>query len=142
MPRSRRHGGPDLRELKFTRYRRRSVPRNLYFRILERDEYVCRYCRREYPDVIVGVDHVIPVVIGGSNDPSNLVACCDDCQREKGDKVDAVRDFWGPEHYAGMIRILIRDRNWMHEAAVELARESRERFGKGWRLGGIPEVRP
>lgn len=138
----RRGGRPELQELKFTRYRRRGISRDLYFRILQRDDYVCRYCGREYPDVRVGVDHVIPVIIGGSNDPSNLVACCDDCQREKGDKVDAVREFWKAEHYEQMLGILLRDRDAMQAAAEELAHEALQRFGKRWRLPGINEVTP
>lgn len=35
------------------------------------------------PDVVLTVDHVVPVSLGGSDDPSNLVAACRDCNAGK-----------------------------------------------------------
>lgn len=32
----------------------------------------------------MGIDHVIPRILGGTNDPSNLVTCCADCNVGKG----------------------------------------------------------
>lgn len=51
-------------------------------RILVRDECLCRYCG-DYADT---VDHVLPIVRGGSNDDANLVACCRYCNTSKGAK--------------------------------------------------------
>lgn len=51
-------------------------------RILERDGYQCAYCG-DYGDT---VDHVEPIVRGGSNDDANLVACCSYCNGSKGAK--------------------------------------------------------
>jgi hypothetical protein len=47
--------------------------------ILERDNYLCEYCGRRASEV----DHVIPISRGGSNEPTNLVAACYDCNRGK-----------------------------------------------------------
>jgi len=35
------------------------------------------------PDVTLTVDHVTPVALGGSDDPTNLVAACQDCNAGK-----------------------------------------------------------
>ena len=43
----------------------------------------CRYCGT---DERLGMDHMIPLSRGGSAWPSNLVPCCNRCNRSKGDK--------------------------------------------------------
>jgi hypothetical protein len=60
-----------------------AVSRRLRFEILRRDGNRCRYCGGTAPDVKLTVDHVIPTALGGSDDPSNLVACCADCNGGK-----------------------------------------------------------
>jgi hypothetical protein len=54
------------------------------FRILTRDGFKCRYCGRSSPDVQLHVDHATAKVNGGTNDDSNLVAACSDCNLGKG----------------------------------------------------------
>ncbi len=61
--------------------RRAPVPKRVRFEVLRRDNYTCRYCRST--DNPLTIDHVIPDVLGGSNDPSNLVAACKDCNAGK-----------------------------------------------------------
>lgn len=59
-----------------------AVSKRTRFEVLRRDNYTCRYCRStENP---LTVDHVTPVSLGGTDDPSNLVACCVDCNSGKG----------------------------------------------------------
>lgn len=53
------------------------------WRILQRDEFACRYCGRRAPDVVLEVDHVTPRCQGGSDEQDNLVAACEDCNRSK-----------------------------------------------------------
>lgn len=55
----------------------------LRYEILQRDEYTCRYCGRSAPSVPLEVDHVVAIADGGTDDPSNLVACCWSCNRGK-----------------------------------------------------------
>lgn len=50
---------------------------------LERDGFTCQYCGRAAPDVQLQVDHRVPVVSGGSDDPSNLVTACYPCNQGK-----------------------------------------------------------
>ena len=60
-----------------------AVSRRLRFEILRRDGHTCRYCGASAPDVEMTVDHVIPVTLGGSDDPSNLVTACKHCNAGK-----------------------------------------------------------
>lgn len=57
--------------------------RKLMAKILERDG-VCIYCGSE---VFLNIDHIIPVTMGGSNNESNLGACCETCNQAKGDSL-------------------------------------------------------
>jgi hypothetical protein len=60
-----------------------SISKRLRFEILRRDNHQCRYCGASAPDVKMTVDHVIPVALGGGDEPSNLVAACADCNAGK-----------------------------------------------------------
>jgi 5-methylcytosine-specific restriction endonuclease McrA len=66
-------------------------------KILERDNYVCRYCgldgRASFENaLIMRVDFVIPRARKGKKDASNLVACCSPCNTIKGTRVYASLD--------------------------------------------------
>lgn len=61
-----------------------AVGSGLRFRILKRDGFSCRYCGRHGRDVELHVDHVVPRSRGGTNDPTNLVASCAECNLGKG----------------------------------------------------------
>lgn len=60
-----------------------SVSKRLRFEILRRDNHTCQYCGEKAPDVTLHVDHVVPVTLGGSDKPDNLVAACKDCNLGK-----------------------------------------------------------
>lgn len=64
----------------------RDVPRSVRFAVLRRDGFCCKYCGRKGGSDGVGLeaDHLISLFDGGTNDPSNLIAACDDCNRGKG----------------------------------------------------------
>lgn len=62
----------------------RPISRRIRFEILRRDGHTCRYCGAQAPDVPLTVDHVIPRALGGSDEPSNLVTACRDCNFGKG----------------------------------------------------------
>jgi hypothetical protein len=46
----------------------------------------CPYCGIGIEPMSCSFDHMVPFARGGSNEPSNIVACCLTCQREKFDK--------------------------------------------------------
>ena len=60
-----------------------AVSKRLRFEILRRDNHTCRYCGGAAPDVKITVDHVVPKALGGTDDPSNLVAACEPCNTGK-----------------------------------------------------------
>ena len=54
-------------------------------RVLERDNYICHYCGNPLGGYRgETIDHLVPRSRGGTNDESNLVACCVWCNRAKG----------------------------------------------------------
>lgn len=60
-----------------------AVSKRLRYEILRRDGNRCRYCGASAEDSPLTVDHVVPTALGGSDDPSNLVAACKDCNAGK-----------------------------------------------------------
>lgn len=60
-----------------------AVSRRLRYEILRRDGHACRYCGARAPAAILTVDHVVPVALGGTDEPSNLVTACDACNGGK-----------------------------------------------------------
>lgn len=63
---------------------RKPISTKTRFDVFKRDGFSCQYCGRHPPDVVLEVDHVVPVAEGGQNDADNLVAACWDCNRGKG----------------------------------------------------------
>lgn len=60
-----------------------AVSKRLRYEVLRRDNHTCRYCGASAPAAPLTVDHVIPVALGGADDPSNLVTACRDCNAGK-----------------------------------------------------------
>ena len=59
--------------------------------ILERDKYTCKFCGNstsKEPNLLLEVDHIIPVSKWGESTPQNLQTLCWKCNRSKSDKVD------------------------------------------------------
>ena len=53
------------------------------FEIFKRDKFVCQYCGDHPPKVVLHVDHIIPIADGGSNDDTNLITACINCNQGK-----------------------------------------------------------
>jgi hypothetical protein len=60
-----------------------AVSKRLRYEVLRRDAHACRYCGATAPDVKLTVDHVIPVALGGTDVPENLVTACAACNAGK-----------------------------------------------------------
>ncbi|HYL62826.1 MAG TPA: HNH endonuclease [Candidatus Methylomirabilis sp.] len=61
-------------------------------KILERDNYVCKYCgldgRASFENALMmRVDFIMPRARKGRKEPGNLVACCTPCNSIKGTRV-------------------------------------------------------
>lgn len=58
-----------------------AVSKRLRHEVMKRDNFTCRYCRST--EGVLTIDHVVPVTLGGTDEPDNLVACCTDCNAGK-----------------------------------------------------------
>jgi 5-methylcytosine-specific restriction endonuclease McrA len=55
--------------------------------IFERDARICQYCGKKEPEVKLTIDHIYPVIKGGTNEATNLITACTKCNRDKKDKI-------------------------------------------------------
>lgn len=62
---------------------RKALSKTVRFEVFKRDAFTCQYCGATPPDVVLEVDHIDPVALGGRNDEGNLVTACFDCNRGK-----------------------------------------------------------
>lgn len=60
-----------------------AVSKRTRFEVLKRDKHTCWYCGTSAPHATLTIDHVVPVSLGGSDYPNNLVAACIDCNQGK-----------------------------------------------------------
>lgn len=63
---------------------RKPMSKKTRFAVFARDAFTCQYCGRQPPSVVLEVDHIIPVVDGGTDDNANLRTSCFTCNRGKG----------------------------------------------------------
>lgn len=63
---------------------RQYIPKQVRDAVFERDGNQCSYC----PDDVgpFHLDHIVPVVLGGTNAPENLTVACAKCNLSKGAK--------------------------------------------------------
>lgn len=66
--------------------KRKTFSVRIRFEIFKRDNFTCRYCGRKSPEVVLELDHIIPVSKGGTDDPINLTTSCFACNSGKSDK--------------------------------------------------------
>jgi HNH endonuclease len=66
---------------------REPIPKSLRFAILRRDGHRCCYCGRHADDVVLHVDHDVPVRSGGKTEYWNLITACAACNLGKGSTV-------------------------------------------------------
>lgn len=58
----------------------------LRFEVLKRDNFSCQYCGRTAKDSAkLVVDHIYPKAQGGTNNISNLITACNECNSGKKD---------------------------------------------------------
>jgi hypothetical protein len=48
------------------------------------DGFQCVYCGRKMGNVLMTIDHFIPLELGGANDVTNFVSSCKPCNKSKG----------------------------------------------------------
>ena len=62
---------------------RQTISKKLRFEVYKRDKFTCQYCGRKAPDVVLNIDHIMPVSKGGTNDILNLITTCFECNNGK-----------------------------------------------------------
>ena len=68
--------------------RRIAWPRGLKRQLMRRQNNTCVYCGYRRRAASLDIDHIVPVVKGGSNDTGNLQVICRPCNQRKGDQTD------------------------------------------------------
>jgi len=63
--------------------KRTSLPRGIRLKILTRDNFKCVYCGRGIDRYVLEIDHIKPVVNGGTNEEINLQTLCTQCNVDK-----------------------------------------------------------
>lgn len=62
---------------------RKPIGKKLRFDIFKRDSFKCQYCGNFPPNVMLEIDHIVPIFSGGTNEINNLITSCFDCNRGK-----------------------------------------------------------
>jgi len=65
------------------RQRRKPLSKAVRFEVFKRDHFKCQYCGAVAPDVLLHVDHISPVYEGGTDDITNLITACQNCNLGK-----------------------------------------------------------
>lgn len=65
---------------------RKNIRKKTRFEVLKRDSFRCQYCGRSAVTeaIVLHVDHIVPVVEGGTNAITNLITACSGCNLGKG----------------------------------------------------------
>ncbi len=74
----------------FTKEQRALMTSKLRQHILERDNYTCKFCGNSIhaePNLLLEIDHIIPVTKSGFTEEGNLQTLCWKCNRSKSNKV-------------------------------------------------------
>lgn len=93
------------------------------FEVFKRDGFTCRYCGRTSPEVVLEIDHIMPVCEGGGDDPINLTTSCWECNRGKSG-IPLTEVMTGEDPHDRAIMLLERKRQLAEYNAV--LREERE----------------
>ncbi len=67
--------------------KRKAISKSDRYDVFKRDKFTCQYCGRKAPDVVLQIDHIVPVSKGGTNEILNYITSCADCNSGKSNKV-------------------------------------------------------
>jgi Restriction endonuclease len=102
------------------------------FEVFKRDDFSCQYCGRKSPEVVLEVDHIVPVAGGGADDVVNLRTSCWDCNRGKSDK--PLHELVTGEDPHDRAILLLEQQRQLEELNRVLADERDRRWKAGWEL--------
>jgi hypothetical protein len=104
---------------------RRKISPRTRFEIFKRDGFSCRYCGRKSPEVILELDHIVPVAENGSDDPMNLATSCYECNSGK-NAVPLGQVMTGDDPHDRAVEILEKERQLREYEEVRRAQEERK----------------
>lgn len=78
-----------IRMFTYVRSKRRPHVQFSRANIYARDNYTCQYCKESCKTDDLTFDHVVPFSRGGLRTWDNIVTCCIDCNRKKGNRTPA-----------------------------------------------------
>lgn len=84
----------------------RSITPQRKIAIKKRDNYQCQICCEEFDEDDLVIDHIYPYALGGSNKDINLMALCEECNDDKGKKLE----YYQSEE--GRVKILLNIRDF------------------------------
>lgn len=108
------------------------------FEVFKRDEFTCAYCGRRSPEVVLEVDHIVPICDGGQDDAINLTTSCWDCNHGKAG-VPLGQVMTGEDPHDKAVLLLEKERQlqeYNHVLAAERARRDEETWEiwRYWRI--------
>lgn len=62
--------------------------------VLEQSQYICHYCQGHANTA----DHIVPVSQGGTNELSNLLAACHNCNSTRQDRTLVRLKYWNKRY--------------------------------------------
>jgi hypothetical protein len=71
-----------------------AISKRVRFDVFKRDNFTCQYCGQKAPDVILQIEHISPRSLGGTDQRSNLLTACADCNAGKSDIPIDVMDIY------------------------------------------------
>lgn len=63
--------------------KRTTISKKTRFEVFKRDGFTCQYCGAHPPSVILHLDHITPLALGGANHIDNYVTACQPCNSGK-----------------------------------------------------------
>lgn len=128
---------------------RKTISKKTRFDVFKRDSFACQYCGAHPPAVILHIDHITPLALGGANHIDNYVTACAPCNlgksatslaeipqtlKEKAAEV-AEREL----QIAGYQKVMDEKRLRLEEEAAQVA-EVYEEFNPGYTLSATALV--
>lgn len=118
-----------------------AISKRLRFAVLERDGHTCQYCGLSAGEegAVLQVDHIVPVSMGGRDEPQNLLTACRDCNAGKGSSIADSPKIKAPDldahRWARAIELAAKERR----ASAATEKEARGVFVENWPWSSPPD---
>lgn len=92
----------------------RSISKQKKKVVKNRDNHTCQICEEIFPENELEVDHIFPHSIGGSNQITNLMALCRQCNKNKTNRLEYYKSDEGKQKLYLNIREFVKDLLLIH----------------------------